>query len=344
MSLNVRDIIDLQSQRDNPMVSIFVPLTPHQPRQAEITLRNLIRETERRLELEFAPKETRSLLLGLKDRAGSVDLTRGRGSVALFASCEEARVIGLPYEVEPEVVVDDTYATRNLVHALQRAPRYLIVVVDEGVMRCFEAVGTSVVEIDGCALTVPDDPSPGVAWQGQFALSVDELLDGRQTEDPLPIILLAPRALESAFLKRSTVRRHVVASSAGRFGTSAAERITQVASRLIERRQIEDQRAILDRLIEARDRERLATGIHEVWEATQLGRVALLVVEQGFRFPAKLGRDGALIETGDASLPGVIDDAVDEVVEMALRYDAELRFVPDGDIGEWSRIAATTRW
>ncbi len=344
MQLNVRDIIELQSQQNNPMVSIFVPLTPHQPRKAAITLRNLIRETERRLNLEFTPKETASLLLDLRDRAGSTDLTRGHGSVAIFASAEGTRVLGLPYEVRPEVVIDESYATRNLVHALQRAPRYLIVVIDEGVMRCFELADEAITELADGALTAPDDPSPGVGWHGLFASGVDELLDGRQAEDLLPIILLAPPTVEAAFLKRSMVRRHVVASSTGRFAGATTDRVGDVALRLVNRDLLEDRRDILRRLAEARDLGSLASGIHAVWEAAHRGRVSLIVVEESLQFPAKLGRNGVLVEVSDATLPGVIDDAVDEVVEIALRHDAELRFVGDGALPEWGRVAAVTRW
>ncbi|HZJ51926.1 MAG TPA: hypothetical protein VFF07_14055 [Actinomycetota bacterium] len=36
--------------------------------------------------------------------------------------------------------------------------------------------------------------------------------------------------------------------------------------------------------------------------------------------------------------------ALDEVVETALRHDAELRFVADDQLAEWGRIAAVMRW
>lgn len=344
MQLNVRDIIELQSQRANPMVSIFVPLKPHQPRHAEITLRNLMREAERRLNLECAPNEVESLMIDLRDRAGSVDLRRGSGSVALFASAEGSRVIGLPYEVDAEVVVDETYATRNLVHALQRAPRHRVVVIDEGALRCFEAAGGIVEELSDCALRATDDVKPGTSWQGAFADAVDDALGDLQAEDPLPMILLAPPGIDSAFMKRSMVRGSVVASSSGRFGSAPKERVGEVALRLVERHLVEGSRAILRRLVEANDMNRLVSGIHEVWDAAHQGRSSLIVVEQSFRFPAKIGRNGALVEVSDASLPGVIDDAVDEVIETALRHDAELRFVPDDQLAEWGRIAAVARW
>ncbi len=344
MQLNVRDIVELQAQRDNPMVSIFVPLTPHQPRQATIALRNLLREAERRLNLEFTPAEVKPLLAGLRDRAASADLTRGRGSVAFFASGEGTRIISLPYDVEPEVVVDETFATRNLVHALQRAQRYLVAVIDEGAMRCFEVVGATAVELDDYALSMIDDLRPGAGWQGPFARKVDELLDARQTDDPLPVILLAPPGMEAAFLKRSLIRRHVIASATGRFEGAATERVRDVALRLVKQHVMEDLREVFRRLAEAHDGHRMARGIHEVWEVAGQGRISLLVVEHSFRFPATLESNGSLVEVGDASSPGVMDDAVDEVVEIALRHDAELRFLPDGDLGEWGRIVAITRW
>jgi hypothetical protein len=336
MQLNVRDIIELQSQRDNPMVSIFVPLMPSEPRQAQIILRNLIRETERRLDLEFASAETSSLMAGLREQAGSVDLATSNGSVALFASSEEARVVRLPYPVRAEVVVDETFATRNLLHALQRSSRYLVVILDDVQLRCFEMAGSSIREIPDGSLALPEGSHPEKSWQGEFSERVDEILEARLLEDPLPMILLAPDALQRAFLKRSTVRRHVVAAGSGRFEGADVKRIADVVSRLVREHELEDRRATLARLAEARDRNRLATGIHDVWDAARQGRVALVVVEQSYQFPATLGDDGGLIEQADAAFPGAMDDAVDEVLEVALRHDAELRFAPDTDLSEWA--------
>lgn len=111
----------------------------------------------------------------------------------------------------------------------------------------------------------------------------------------------------------------------------------------IARQRLERDRQVLQRLVEARSSARVAAGIHDVWEAAHRGTITLLAVEEGYRYPARIRPDGGLVGQHDPAPPGVLDDAVDEVIEITLRNDGDVRFVADEHVAEWGGIAAVTR-
>jgi hypothetical protein len=74
------------------------------------------------------------------------------------------------------------------------------------------------------------------------------------------------------------------------------------------------------------------------------GRVRLLLVEDDFHYPATLDESGLVLTPAeDATAPGVIDDAVDELIEMVMAKGGEVRFLANGSLADHQRIVALTR-
>lgn len=251
----------------------------------------------------------------------------------------------LSHRCGEEVVIDDTFATRNLIHALQRMPRCMVVVTDGTALRLFDVVGEGMSEM-AATLSIPGDLDlgSGARWEGPFAAAADDLLGQCLDRDPMPLFVLAPVPILGSFLKRSAVRAFVIGSHGGDLIKATVDRVRGRVMPLIGERCLEDRRRILQRLIEAREARRIATGIDEVWEVVQTGRAVLVVIEEGFRLPGRIDGGGRLDVVDDPTPPGIVDDVVDEIAELALRHDMELRFTDDGDLTEWGRIAAITRW
>lgn len=170
------------------------------------------------------------------------------------------------------------------------------------------------------------------------------MLDVRIAQDPQPLFLLAPETFIAGFTRRSAARHFLVGTVAGDFGSSSSDRVRGVVMPKIAKLRLEVDRRVLQRLVDARGAARLASGVHEVWDVAHQGRVALLAVEEGHRFPATVGPNGQLTGQTDPTPPGVLDDAIDEIIEVTLRHDGEVRFVQDGHLSEWGGIAAATRW
>ena len=59
--------------------------------------------------------------------------------LALFASRDVATAVHLPFRPRARIVIDATFATRDLVYALNRSPRYRVLVLTEKPTRLFDA-------------------------------------------------------------------------------------------------------------------------------------------------------------------------------------------------------------
>lgn len=116
-----------------------------------------------------------------------------------------ARAFSLPFKPAEQVVVDETFATRNLVLALNRTQRYWLLALSENVTRFFEGVRDSLVEITQSGFPMTNE-GPGTATrlpggQGinrsayrdeinrQFYREVDAAIKEFMIADELPLIV-----------------------------------------------------------------------------------------------------------------------------------------------------------
>ncbi|MER7490008.1 hypothetical protein ABTY20_29805 [Streptomyces sp. NPDC126497] len=92
----------------------------------------------------------------------------------------------------------------------------------------------------------------------------------------------------------------------------------------------------------ARGRKEVAAGVDEPWRSAREGRVRLPAVEEDHRVTVRDTGDHLVVaEEGD--LDGRAD-IVDEIVEQCPETGAEVRFVPDGALGDADGTAAVPRF
>ena len=94
---------------------------------------------------------------------------------------------------------------------------------------------------------------------------------------------------------------------------------------------------------DARSARRLSAGIEDVWPLATAGRIDLLVVEESYSLPVRLGPHH-LEPVDDPREPGVVDDIVDETIENVLRNGGRTVVVPDASLAQHDRIAAVLRY
>ncbi len=100
--------------------------------------------------------------------------------------------------------------------------------------------------------------------------------------------------------------------------------------------------SVIRELISARGHKTFAAGVDELWQNARDGRVRLLAVEENYRTTVRDDGDHLIpAETGDLDAR---DDIVDEIVEQCLETGADVRFVPDGTLGDANGIAGVLRY
>jgi hypothetical protein len=142
---------ELRKPRAYPAVSVLMPTHRSVPdnRQDPIRLRNLLSEVRRRLhdDARVAPDAADHVLRGLERAADEVDLRHASDGLVLFAAPDgehHAFTIGQP--VDERVVVDTGFATRDLVAAYTRTPRYWLLSLSDQRARLWDGHGEELTE------------------------------------------------------------------------------------------------------------------------------------------------------------------------------------------------------
>ncbi len=131
----------LQGQQDYPSLSLLAPTHRTAPatHKDRIVVKNLAEQGLRRLESEFKKREVAALVQNLNRLVDHVDWEHSLDGLALFASRDVATAVHLPFRPRARIVIDATFATRDLVYALNRAPCYRVLVLTEKPTRLFDA-------------------------------------------------------------------------------------------------------------------------------------------------------------------------------------------------------------
>ena len=138
--LSRADLKAYQSHRDYSSISILAPTHRTAPanKQDPIKVKNLVRKAVDRLHGEFKKREVAAVVKNLETLVKNVDWQHTLEGLALFASRDQAHSISLPFKPKPRAIIDETFATRDLVYAYNRAEPYRVLVLGHSV-RLFEA-------------------------------------------------------------------------------------------------------------------------------------------------------------------------------------------------------------
>ncbi len=343
----VDQVLRLQAIRSYPSISLLLTTraAPRMIPNDAIALRALagealdrIRETER--------ATTSGPLVAALHRA--VDAAIGAptsAAIAVLVSHEHTETVPLPVTVRNRAVVDHTFATRDLVRSLHRTPRHVVLVLNSGQARLFDG-GAGVLHpatTDSFPMS-PPDRAGGKAVNIAFLRRVDTALGVYLRLRPAPLILIGPERVLTAFTGLSRNTGRLAGTIGGNLArvplAELARRLQPVLDSYLHSRQEEALRHLA-----ARDRAgKVVTGLPAAWLAARHERPEMLAVEESLFYPARLNDDGDFIEPAtDIGAPDVIDDAVDELIELALQRGAWVALTTDGALAGYDRIALTVR-
>ncbi|GIV71214.1 AOC03_06830 family ribosome hibernation factor [Caldilinea sp.] len=361
--MNRQDISLLQQISGYPAVTITMPThrTSPENKQDPIRLRNLVKQATERLLSEFSRREVEPILGRLEHLASSVDFRHALDGLALFVHRDFARSITLPFTLKERVVIDETFFTRDLVFAMNRTPRYWVLVLSEKPTRLFEATRDDLLEIQGGGFPMVHEgpggeaPLPGGFGvkrshirdeaHRQFFRKVDEALKPFMNGDPLPLAVVGVDRYLAFFDEVSSHKDAIIARVQGSHDKTSAHELGKLVWPAVKEALAEERRKVLEELDKAVGEQKYVSTIGEVWRLAQEGRGRLLLVEEDFHYPAVVDESGMILSPAeDPEAPGVIDDAVDEIIETVLAKQGRVVFVENGQLAEHQRIALILRY
>jgi Bacterial archaeo-eukaryotic release factor family 3 len=333
-------LVELQRQRAYPSITVLMNTTPGTVIDGpEIeSVRKLIEHADRRLDGEVTPEQRAKLTARLASVFEEHVGDKAGHAIALCVSPEYAAAVKLGRSVEERIVIDDTFATRDLVADLNRTALFRVVTISDRKTRLLIGDKVRLVE-------VRTDTWPMIRAEEQavpmFTRDVAQNLGAEHSASPLPTVI--------AGVDR-TVRKTIdpamfdaIGLIPGNHDRTSWTDLHAAAWPLVCDWLRTDRDRAFQALARARSTRRFAGGLDEIWSLANEGRVETLVVEDGYAVPARLA-DGRIERVENREEPGVIDDLVDETIEAVLLHGGTTIIVPDGDLGDNDRIAAVLRY
>ncbi|TVQ89926.1 MAG: hypothetical protein EA397_13270 [Deltaproteobacteria bacterium] len=266
----------------------------------------------------------------------------------------------LPYALESRVVVDETFATRDLWLAWARSESYRVLVLSEKPTRLYDAVREDLEELighgfprvhnaPGGATRLPGGQGINAATVRQnhhlnFFRAIDSSISAIQNEDEQPLVIVGVQRYLGYWDNITNNKPAILATLEGAHDKTPPHELgalvwPRVREALAAKEQAEAQAAR-----DAVGQGKGAAGLAQAWRAAAEGRVSVLVVDEHYHEPGIVDETGmVLTPTKDRTAPGVIDDAVDDLVENVAAFGGRVVFV-DGGIDDLQRIAAVLRY
>lgn len=361
--MNRHDLALLQQMRGYPAVTITLSThrTSPENKQDPIRLKNLLNQASERLLSEFSKKEVASLCDRLIALGEEVDFVNAKDGLVLFANQDFGRLVYLPFKLKERVVIDETFFTRDLVFALNRTPRYWVLVLSEKPTRLYEGTKQDLLEMkeEGFPLTHtgPGGEAPlpggfGISRSAhrderhrQFFRQIDAALSKFMADDPLPLAVVGVDRFLAFFNEVSQHKNAVVAILTGNHDNTGPHELAKLVWPLVKEGLAAQRQQVFEDLEKAIGERRVTSTIGEVWRKAADGRGHLLLVEEDFHYPAVVDETGRHLQAADdPTAPGVIDDAVDDVIEEVLRKQGQVVFVDAGSLDVHQRIAMILRY
>ena len=371
--MDKKQIVELQAQRGNPSVSITLPVyysSPTDLQQTEIRLKNQLAQTEERLLKNHEAREISPLMNRLHALADSVDKHRRAGGIAIFANPDFGRVMYLATPLEERVIIDDNFATREIVRALLTSPRYRVLSLTEESAQLYEGRRDRLhaVEkapfpltrgIEGVETVLTSTYGVEVselqkAEGRDFFERVEKALKEISDHDPLPLALVGvERTLalfDTAVAGHADEKFNIVARMHGNYEKVGLAELESKLWPLVQPALNGARERAKARLEEAVGVDKAAFGLAKTWEHANTGRVDTLLVERDYHQSARTVESempfGTLepCDDCDKTEPNVLPDAVDEIIELVMKNSGDVVFVDPDELEEPGHIAAILRY
>lgn len=339
---------------------VTITLNTHRTRpdneKDPINLKNLLRDAETRLFNDYDKRFVWPIMEKLNHLVEKIDHSHNLESLIIFACSDFAEYTRLPVPVQNRVVIDDTFATRDLVRAMHQESAYYVLVLSRQQARLIEAYNDTVTEekrgafpMENNLYTTDREKLSTVKGQDnlieEFFNRVDKIVNEAIKDNLLPIFLATETRNFHHYLKVADRKDLVIGHiNKNRDAGKAAAIVTEAwgeMTLLIRKRNLER----LTELYKSVSDNKFLTDYNEIWNAIKHGRGKTLFVKKGFYKPALLLDDQVIpVEEHRKDQKGIIDDIIDEMIDQNLNYGGDTVFIEGDEIKRFGNVVLTTRY
>jgi hypothetical protein len=324
-------------------------------------MKNLLKQVADRLSREFTKREYQPLLDRLDEAAASVDYPHALDGLAVLANSRFCKLFYLPFAVKERVVIDHTFATRDLVFAMNRSLQFWVIALSDKSTRLYLGVRDYLSEVTEGGFPMVFQASAGTEpLPKDYGIDKSAYLDERHKlffrevnkafkkfagTEKYPVVLAGVERHIAWYNEVGNHAGSIAGTLTGNYDHTSSHELSKLAAPIIESHLAKLRSLKLKELETAVGLDKYASGIDGCWRAAYEGRVSALLVEEDYMYPAELDRErNQLKPVSDSTLPGVIDDAVDELIEAVIAKGGEVFFVDKGSLGVHKSVAAIVRY
>lgn len=356
MDIKLKKLKDISS-KCCVTISLETHRTKPDNQKDEVVLKNLVKEAEERLYEEFDKRFVWPIMEKLNGLVEEIDHNYNLEGLVLFVNEDIADFTRLPIKVENRTVVDNTFATRDLVRALHLESSYYVLVLSRDEARMIEAHNDQVVQELGAPFPIMNETlfvtSKAEASVSQretslvqeFFNRVDKMVNEVVNNNPLPVIIATETSNFSEYQQVADRKERILGHINKNRNNEKAHHIVPDAWKVVKGILKERNEARRKELSEAVSSGKFLSDMNDIWQAILAGRGQTLYIEKGFYQPAELNGDGlVLLDANEAHQPGVIDDIIDEMIEHNLRKGGDNVFLDKEDLKDFNGLGLITRY
>lgn len=324
----------------------------------EIALKNLCKEAERRLLADESKRDAKKPIKRLEELAAQINHNKNLESLVLFVNEEVAQYKRLPIAVEDRVVIDTTFATRDLVKALQLETRYFVLVLNQQKARLIEAFNDTLIkEIKGTFpikntqiystnKAEPSNASRHTHIMAEYFNRVDKEVTTIRKENSLPVLICSEQSNYHEYLK---IVDHNEAYFEGHLNSNrldeSANHIVEEAWDIVKSNLIEKNNLRKKELTKEVSSGKFLSDVNDIYRAIKEGKVQTLFIEEGLFQPGIMNETSIIfVSEGERNVKGVTDDIYDELIELNMDFGGDTVFLPQGELSKFNGFGAVTRY
>lgn len=357
MNLTLRELKDIHS--DN---CITIIMTTHRTKPDYLNdglhLKNMIKDVETRLMADVSKKEATKLLERVNALAETIDHSQNLESLMLFVNEDVAEYTRLPIKVEDRVVIDETFATRDLIRAMHLETHYYILVLSQDKIRLIEAMNDKAIQEIGKPFPIENNQffsknrsEDAIASRktnliAEFFNQADKDVNKVRKDNPLPVFICALEENHNEYIKIADLKNTIFDVFLNKNKINdPVHSIVEESWSVVKDYVIEKNNNRKEELKKAVGENKFLSDTNEIWKAISEGKIQTLFIEQGLFQPAVMKGDEIVYVSDDRrNDTGVIDDVFDEMIEANMNYGGDVVFLPKGELQKFNGFGAITRY
>lgn len=360
-----REILNqIQNINSYPSVSILLPTFRSYPenQQDKIRLKNLVNSAVTRLNKEFNKKELGSIHEKLNSLVENVDFNHLHDGFAVFINKDNDYKFTFDFPVKERLIIDTTFATRDLVFGLNRTRPYYVIIIDEKNTRILIGERENLAEVKHSELPlknfVHDITSGSIEDTSyndrihendermkNFTREIVTLFNEIRGENKTPFIIAGTEKQIFNFKEVSKNSDLLLGEITGNYSNLNLSKLAEISWPVAKSGFAQIRNEVADDIETAIGSKKFASGIDEVWVLARQGRGLTLLVETGYSYSAKINKDsGQLIPTNVDIGEEILDDAVDEIIENVISKGGNVIFYDNGMLDKFNKIAMILRY